>query len=69
MKMSRRAFSIGMASTVFSGLALSSKKLFANTIPQLPSYNQIFAYGELIPDPAKILDLPLVSLIRSSQIW
>jgi len=58
MTMSRRTFSIGLVSSAFSGLALGSQKIFATKNGQLPDYNQVMAYGELIKDKAGLLDLP-----------
>lgn len=56
MKLSRRAFSIGLASSAFSGLAIGSK--LNSKAGKIPDYNQIYGYGKLVEDKQGLLDLP-----------
>lgn len=52
--LSRRSFSIGLTSAAFSGLALSG----CATIASRAGTGAAEGYGELVPDPARLLDLP-----------
>jgi secreted PhoX family phosphatase len=50
----RRSFTLGLTSTAFAGLALASCRGGALTAPELAAPG----YGPLLPDPARLLDLP-----------
>jgi secreted PhoX family phosphatase len=52
--LSRRSFSLGLGSAAFAGLALSG----CATAPRSAWQRVVGGYGPLVPDPAKLLDLP-----------
>ena len=52
--LSRRSFSFGLTSSAFAGLALSG----CATTPLGSAPQTVGGYGPLVPDPARLLDLP-----------
>lgn len=50
----RRSFTLGLTSTAFAGLALSG----CATAPLGSAPKSVSGYGPLVPDPARLLDLP-----------
>lgn len=54
MLLTRRRFSAGLASSAFAGLALSG----CATMPLASLPGAVAGYGPLVPDPARLLDLP-----------
>ncbi len=52
--LSRRRLTLGLTSTAFAGLALSG----CATAPLASSRRAAAAYGPLLPDPARLIDLP-----------
>ena len=52
--LNRRSFTAGLTSTAFAGLALSG----CATTPLGAGLQSVSGYGPLVPDPARLLDLP-----------